>query len=424
MSTTLPLDTHDVVVIGAGLAGLNASLDLVAAGLRVATLEAEADVGGRVRTTVTDGYRLDHGFQLYNPAYPAGKSAFDYSTLQLRPFTRGAFVSLPNSDWLLADPRNVPTSALRAARAPVGSLTSKTRFAWYATQCARLTPAKLAARTDCSAREALESAGVGARFIDSFVRPFLSGVFLEADLATSRRFLDLVLRSFVRGTPSVPATGMAALPRQLATRLPSATLFTDTRVNSIGGGTGSLRLQTNRGEITTRSVIVAVDPTSVPELIPGFTSPAMNGVTTWYHSVEGSPQDFRHGRPALVIDGARRGPLVNSVAISAAAPSYAPRGKVLISSSALGCHTTANSDAAALAHAGQLHARSTSDWGLVGKFVIPNALPRKPSPLTLRQDVRLGDGRYVAGDHQDTPSIQGALVSGRRAAAAVIADLR
>jgi len=216
---------------------------------------------------------------------------------------------------------------------------------------------------------------------------------------------------------------MAALPRQLAARLPSATLFTDTRVNSIDGDSGTLRLQTNRGEIATRSVIVAVDPCSVPQLIPGFTSPAMNGVTTWYHSVEGSPQDFRHGRPALVIDGAGRGPLVNSVAISAAAPSYAPRSKVLISSSALGSHTTAASDAQALTHAGKLHAVSTSDWELVGKFVIPNALPRKPSPLTIRQDVRLGVHQYGAGDHRDTPSIQGALVSGRRAAAAVIADL-
>jgi hypothetical protein len=61
---------------------------------------------------------------------------------------------------------------------------------------------------------------------------------------------------------------------------------------------------------------------------------------------------------------------------------------------------------------------------LVGKFVIPNALPRKPSPLVIRQDVRLGEGKYIAGDHRDTPSIQGALISGRRAAAAVLTDLR
>jgi predicted NAD/FAD-dependent oxidoreductase len=37
--------------------------------------------------------------------------------------------------------------------------------------------------------------------------------------------------------------------------------------------------------------------------------------------------------------------------------------------------------------------------------------------------VRLDDGLYVCGDHRDTSSIQGALVSGRRAAATVLADV-
>jgi hypothetical protein len=38
--------------------------------------------------------------------------------------------------------------------------------------------------------------------------------------------------------------------------------------------------------------------------------------------------------------------------------------------------------------------------------------------------VDLGDGLFVAGDHRDTPSIQGALVSGRRAGDAVLPSLR
>jgi hypothetical protein len=41
----------------------------------------------------------------------------------------------------------------------------------------------------------------------------------------------------------------------------------------------------------------------------------------------------------------------------------------------------------------------------------------------VRRDVELGDGLFVAGDHRDTPSSQGALVSGRRAAQAVLSAL-
>jgi hypothetical protein len=55
---------------------------------------------------------------------------------------------------------------------------------------------------------------------------------------------------------------------------------------------------------------------------------------------------------------------------------------------------------------------------------VPNALPAMPAPHPLRARVRLGDGLYVCGDHRDTSSIQGALASGRRAAHAVLADLR
>jgi hypothetical protein len=37
--------------------------------------------------------------------------------------------------------------------------------------------------------------------------------------------------------------------------------------------------------------------------------------------------------------------------------------------------------------------------------------------------VTIGDGIWVAGDHRDSPSIQGALASGWRAAGAVISAL-
>jgi phytoene dehydrogenase-like protein len=60
--------THDVVIVGAGLAGLAAARHLTQQGLDVAVLEASGEVGGRVRTDLVDGLRLDHGFQLYNPA--------------------------------------------------------------------------------------------------------------------------------------------------------------------------------------------------------------------------------------------------------------------------------------------------------------------------------------------------------------------
>jgi hypothetical protein len=71
-----------------------------------------------------------------------------------------------------------------------------------------------------------------------------------------------------------------------------------------------------------------------------------------------------------------------------------------------------------------LHGQDPAGWELVASYDIPHALPAMTAPHCFRKPVRVaGTGVYVAGDHRDTSSIQGALVSGRRAADAVLADL-
>ncbi|EHR62505.1 phytoene desaturase family protein [Saccharomonospora cyanea] len=51
----------DVVVVGAGLAGLSATLHLLGAGRSVTVLERETEPGGRVADRVVNGYRIDTG---------------------------------------------------------------------------------------------------------------------------------------------------------------------------------------------------------------------------------------------------------------------------------------------------------------------------------------------------------------------------
>uniref|UniRef100_UPI00047589E3 FAD-dependent oxidoreductase n=1 Tax=Microbacterium sp. B19 TaxID=96765 RepID=UPI00047589E3 len=59
--------TRDVVVIGAGAAGLTAANDLRKAGLSVVVLEARDRVGGRLWTDVIDGAMLELGGQWVSP---------------------------------------------------------------------------------------------------------------------------------------------------------------------------------------------------------------------------------------------------------------------------------------------------------------------------------------------------------------------
>src|SRR3954454_1198613 len=119
----------DVVVVGAGLAGLAAARHLHRGGLDVVVLEAGDDVGGRVRTDVVDGWRLDRGFQVLNTAYPAVRREVDLAALDLRELTRGALVHRDGTRHRLADPRRDPRGAIATARSPIGTRRDKVLLA-------------------------------------------------------------------------------------------------------------------------------------------------------------------------------------------------------------------------------------------------------------------------------------------------------
>jgi len=142
-----------VVVVGAGLSGLAAARHLTQHGVEVTVLEASDAVGGRVRTDVIDGYRLDRGFQLYNPAYPEGARVLDHDALNLRPFLAGARIVVDRGGrrvMRVADPRRAPSWALPSLMARIGSPVSTARFGAYALSRAVRSAGRALASASCS----------------------------------------------------------------------------------------------------------------------------------------------------------------------------------------------------------------------------------------------------------------------------------
>ncbi|HEX8630019.1 MAG TPA: FAD-dependent oxidoreductase, partial [Catenuloplanes sp.] len=308
-----------------------------------------------------------------------------------------------------------PLAAPGAALVPVGTAVDRVRLGLLAARCATVSPARLLAEPETSTETALRRAGLSHRIIEELLRPFLSGVFADRALETSSHVFAVVLRSFARGRIGVPASGMGALAAAVAAPLPPTRLVTDCPATTVGQGL----VRTAAGDIRCRAVLVATDPVTAATLLPGaLPAPRMRALHTYYHAAPVPPLD----EPILLLDGDRREIIANTVVISNAAPSYAPGGRSLISTSVVG--PDAPPEPVIRAELARLYGRATADWEHLTTVALPQALPAAPSPQgRLRQPVVLGDGMFVAGDHRDSPSIQGALASGWRAAAAIIAGV-
>jgi phytoene dehydrogenase-like protein len=87
-----PANQADVVIVGAGVAGLSAAHRLTSAGVTTTILEAAPCVGGRMSTEKVDGFRLDRVGQLLSTAYPDLGPAPGLDALVLRPFAPGVLL--------------------------------------------------------------------------------------------------------------------------------------------------------------------------------------------------------------------------------------------------------------------------------------------------------------------------------------------
>lgn len=404
-----------VVVVGAGLAGLACARRLTVAGIPTVLLEAGDQVGGRVRSDTVDGFTIDRGFQVLNTAYPALQETLP--RLDLRHLPRGVRVRRRGALHDVPHPFASPTAVFRAASSGAADLRGKLAVARYAGGVLTSTPAAIKRRPDIAARDAWAGQVPDAVARDLLL-PFLSGVVLEPEIATSRVFTDLMMRMFALGSSAVPAAGMQALPLALADQLPPDCLRRESPVAEVHRDGVLLR---DGSTLDARAVVVATDPWSAHLLVPELgTPPEARGVTTYYFAAA----PWSGADPTLTVDADGSG-VRNSVILTGSAPEYSTDGRFLIATSVL--H---DGDAPALlAEAARgvavtLHEAPTSDWELVTRRDIPFALPAMPAPHPLRKPVHVAErGVWVAGDHRDTSSLQGALVSGARAATSVLREM-
>lgn len=394
------------------MAGLAAAKTLVAAGREVLVLEAGDGVGGRVRTDVIDGFRCDRGFQVVLTAYPELTRQLDVPALRLHTFEPGALVWTSGRGHVVGDPARQPRTAVSTAMAPIGSVADKVHLLQARRRWTTTPIRDLLGQPDRSTATALADAGFSPTAVKRFLGPLLGGIQLDRTLSSSFRMADTVMAMLARGSAAVPSAGMGAIPAQLADALPPGVVHLDTEVVSLSPT--SVRLASGRSIDATAVVVATEGPVAarLAGLPPVESRPAG---CIWF-AMQQAPTTHR----LIVLDGDDSGPALNVAVMSNVAPGYAPAGWHLVAAATPG---DIGPDLAERVRA-QLRGwwgTSVDTWRVVAEHRIAHAQPAHGQRLQPKQRVDLGGGLFVCGDHRDTPSIQGALYSGRRCGEAVAA---
>jgi phytoene dehydrogenase-like protein len=384
-------NSSDVLIIGAGLAGLNAAITLQEAGRDVRVIESSDRPGGRVTSDLIDGFICDRGFQLINSKYPALVELDVINEIDFIQAPRVIEIALGIDRRALGDPRVAPWTALDKATGTIPEKLTLLRFL------------ASSPKANQSVEDVLKAAGSTYMRV---LRPFLQGVFLTDPKNVDARYGKSVIKSFVTGSPGVPRKGVAELSKALSARIISITY--GVQADSLEGKI----VKTSAGDFKAETIIVATDATTATQLLGLPEVPRMAGCITWYHAVANSPS----GNGRLIVDGQNRGPIINSIVMSDISSSYAPLGQHLVSTTTdLGA-----TESDVRRHLAIMWGISTHDWQLIAKYEIPAALPIHNVGRALTQTVKVSEDLFVVGDHRAVPSQQGALFSGRLAAELIL----
>lgn len=434
---------NQVAIVGAGLAGLECARVLEQAGARVILLEASDAPGGRVRTDVIDGFRLDRGFQVLLTSYPAARNSLDFESLSLKRLLPGALVWHGGRFHRFADPFREPVAALGLLFDRVIPLMDKIDVLRLRRHILRQKNAEHFEQPERTTRAFLQDFGFSDIVIDRFFEPFWGGVFLERKLETSSRWFEFLFQMFSTGDASVPALGMEEIPRQMALMLKPGTLLTGARVKALKKSKGLFTLEVeDKAAVQAQTLVLATEEPMARSLMASVgaegklgASAGWHSTTTFYFAADMAPV----GEPILLLNGEGRagGPVNHAVVMTAVSKAYAPAGEELIAANVVGEAPQSDAEMEQLAQDVRAQMRrwfglQVDSWRLLAGFSILTALPRQHSAVWEKSapSVRIGGSKdpgariFLCGDYRETSSIQGALASGRRAAEAIIPTLK
>lgn len=401
-----------VIIIGGGLSGLTAARQLHDEGVDFLLLEASDRIGGRVKTDVVDGFRLDHGFQVLLTAYPKVRQWLDYDELELKTFLPGAVLLYTDGNQgHLGDPMRDFNSLFPTLFSKAGTLRDKLSILKLRHRLSHLSIEDVFEKEELSTLEVLKKEyGFSQQMIDQFFAPFFSGIFLENELSTSRRMFDFVFKMFSEGNTAVPNLGMERIPKQLSNSLPLDSIHTQARVTKIDKQTVVL----NDGSvITSPHIIIATEATGIISEVASVKT--KHHSTIHMHFVADKPPIKK---PIIALNTSPNRLVNNICVINEVATGYAPDGRYLISLSIIGQPKTKHKELvkAVRNELQQWFGKDTNAWEHLHTRLVEYALPDQSHTTNAikDKDLMIRNGLYVCGDFLLNGSLNAAMKIGEQ----------
>ena len=381
-----------ILIVGGGIAGLQAANILHQNNTDFILFEKQASLGGRVSSTKKDGFILDRGFQVLQTSYSEVQRSLDLAKLQLHFFESGAMIK----DQVFFNPLRRPFDLFSTDIITFNDAYSLAKI-WFKLQGD--VPALDGNKQ--TTQELIESYSFSDRFKNEFLIPFFQGVFLQENLTQPASLFFYYLQQFLYGNAAIPAGGMQAIPDQMASSLPTDKVNLNQEIVAITDKSITLK----SGEmIEGEAVILAVDLPVAAKMV-GLQIPETLGSKTFYFSAKKIEKE-----PALLrLVGEPH--LLHFTCLTDVNPDLAPKGKALFSATSL--HGSSEKEVKEALEKQLPGIKLT----LIQSFDIPHSLQKVDTYEAVKKAAK---GIVLAGDYLEFPSLQGALLSGRKAAEEIL----
>jgi protoporphyrinogen oxidase len=408
---------YKVHIIGAGASGLIAAKTLEQEGYYPVIIEASDRIGGRVKTDIVAGYQLDHGFQVLLDAYPKAKEHLDFESLELQRLKPGAVIYNNGKPQTIGDPLRDMSLLISTMVASVGSLSDKLKILKLNNELKKKPLNAIFSSKSSLTLDYLKAKGFSNKIIDTFFKPFFSGIFLEPDLQTSSRMFEFVYKMFGEGLAVIPKNGIETISKQLGEQLNKTTFIFNSKVKKVNDSNIELE---NGTIIDTHFTIIA---TEADALIPNLNQQKLNWKSCYNLYFEVEKRTIDQAIIGLIAD---KDALINNIFYQTSIATASKGTNELLSVTVVKPHNLNEED---------LITRVTSDLKsfchieplkFLKCYHIKKALPNieevhyeiSPTETQIKPTI------YLAGDYLLNGSLNAAMLSGERAAQGVIMSLQ